>query len=570
MNLQKVAEQQLQTTMNNLQNLSSNGSQNATRGATVALDINTGAVLAMASLPGFDPNDFANPAGMSTEKRNQYFFGTEKDDYENFAKARGWDKQTVLIGDKYYNKMDTMFPIDSNTGRRVDIYDYFPKPLLNYATSSIVPPGSTFKPFTALAGLGEGVITPSTIVNDTGWYIDGEGYKQSFLASDAANGNVNLASALEVSSNPYFMETGKRLADKYSNSDALKNGGINNKFDIIGKYVWPLGLGVDPRDANPKNYTGIEISENFGQVFNFTSLKNKTYTLVLDKLMSVLNNGEYTNNGKKYSFPDVDIYKNDKDSDEVAKLKADIKDNIRDVLSPDYTQDEKIYKIIGTKIYKDLEDLTKADPKYQDVTFKEESKTNPAGDLDNICEVISIITYWDGYIPMSSKYNIYNASIGQGDSQFTPLQLASSFATLLNGGTRYKVHLLDKVKDSDGNLIYQSEPEVLDKVDINPDDLKDIKEGMYDVLNGAKSTGSVAFKGFPIPGGGKTGSATFIEKLQEQIGRNAFAWFVNFAPYDKPEIVVVTVIFDGHYGRYAGPVNRAVTEEYFRLKNQIP
>ncbi|MHC1683518.1 MAG: penicillin-binding transpeptidase domain-containing protein [Clostridiaceae bacterium] len=572
MNLQKKAEESLNDVMKSLRTLSGNGSQNATRGATVALDVNTGSVLAMASLPGFDPNDFANPAGIPTEKRNQYFFGTGANDYENYAKAKGWDKDYVSIGGKSYNKMELMFPKDSS-GRRVDIYDYFPKPLLNYATSSIEPPGSIFKPFTALAGLSEGVITPGTIVNDTGWYHDGEGYDQSFLASDAANGNVNLSSAMEVSSNPYFMETSKRLVEKYNDSSALKSAGINNKFDIIGKYVWPLGLGVDPTDENPKDYTGIEISENFGQVFNFTSMKNKTYTLVLDKLLSTLNSGTYTNKAKKYNFQKVDLYKNDNDTSDVAKLKEEIKNNLKDILSADYSQGEKQDDIIKVKIKKQLQDLIKADPKYSDVTFKDKGGQTGEGDIGDILEVIDIIFYWDGYKPMASKFNIYNASIGQGDSNFTPLQMASAFATLLNGGTRYKVHLLDKATDSDGNLVYQTQPEVLDKVEINQEYLEDIKDGMYDVINGpkGKNSGGLPFKGLNVTTGGKTGSATFLEGgLQEQLGRNAFAWFVNFAPYDKPEIVVVTVIFDGHYGRYAGPVNKAVTEEYFRLKSITP
>lgn len=570
MNLQKAAEDKLNETMKALQKDIGNKSQNATRGATVALDVNTGKVLAMASLPGFDPNDFANPAGIPTEKRNQYFFGTGINDYENYAKAKGWDKDYVSIGGKSYNRMELMFPKDSS-GRRVDIYDYFPKPLLNYATSSIEPPGSTFKPFTALAGLSEGVITDSTIVNDPGYYDDNENYRQPF-PDDGVNGNVSLYKAMEVSSNPYFMETGKRLVEKYDDSNQLKNAGINNKFDIIGKYVWPLGLGVDPTDETPKNYTGIEISENFGQVFNFTSAKNKTYTLVLDRLLQELNKGEYTIDGKKYTFPKIDLYKSDNDSEEVANLKAVIKDNLKEVLSADISRENKFTDIIGTKIKKQLEELVKADSKYSEITFKDDNiKNGTEGDITKILEVIKKIFYWDGYTPMVSKFNIYNASIGQGDSNFTPLQLASAFATLLNGGTRYKVHLMDKATDSDGNLIYETKPEVLDKIDIEPEYLEDIKQSMKQVLTGTKSTAATTFKGLGVSGGAKTGSATFLEGgLQEKLGRNAFAWFVNFAPYDNPEIVVVTVIFDGHFGRYAGPVNRAITEEYFRLKSITP
>ena len=46
---------------------------------------------------------------------------------------------------------------------------------------------------------------------------------------------------------------------------------------------------------------------------------------------------------------------------------------------------------------------------------------------------------------------------------FTPLQLAGYVSTIANGGTRYKLHLVDKITDNDGNVVQQFEPEVLNK-----------------------------------------------------------------------------------------------------------
>ncbi len=51
---------------------------------------------------------------------------------------------------------------------RQDLYDIYPKPFYNYATMSVVPPGSTFKAMTAIAGLESGVITPGYSISDTG------------------------------------------------------------------------------------------------------------------------------------------------------------------------------------------------------------------------------------------------------------------------------------------------------------------------------------------------------------------------------------------------------------------
>ena len=53
-------------------------------------------------------------------------------------------------------------------GYRTDKYDLYPRPFYNYATMSLIPPGSTFKPLTAVAGLESGAISPDTIINDTG------------------------------------------------------------------------------------------------------------------------------------------------------------------------------------------------------------------------------------------------------------------------------------------------------------------------------------------------------------------------------------------------------------------
>ncbi|HBT49158.1 penicillin-binding protein 2 [Caldanaerobacter subterraneus] len=152
-----------------------------------------------------------------------------------------------------------------------------------------------------------------------------------------------------------------------------------------------------------------------------------------------------------------------------------------------------------------------------------------------------------------------NAAIGQGDNQFTPLEIASYISTLVNGGIRYRLHLVDKIVDAEGNIVKKTEPEILGKIDIPKKYLDAIKLGMKGVTERG-GTASAAFDGFPMTVGGKTGTAEVGIK-----GRDNYAWFVGFAPYDNPQIVVVTVIYQGGSGSYAAYVARDIFDAYFGL-----
>jgi penicillin-binding protein 2 len=161
---------------------------------------------------------------------------------------------------------------------------------------------------------------------------------------------------------------------------------------------------------------------------------------------------------------------------------------------------------------------------------------------------------------------LLNASIGQGSTQLTPLQMTSFISTLVNGGSRYKLHLVKKVLNPDGTNKKEAQPELLSKVDLLPENVAAVKEGMRKVTEEG-GTASRAFVNFPIPTGGKTGSAS-VSQFQKSQGRAAYAWYVGFAPYDNPEIAVVVVIYNAGHGGYAAPVARAIYDEYFELNKQ--
>ena len=150
------------------------------------------------------------------------------------------------------------------------------------------------------------------------------------------------------------------------------------------------------------------------------------------------------------------------------------------------------------------------------------------------------------------------AAIGQSDHLFTPIQLVNYVATLVNGGTRYQPHLLKTVMDYTNTETYEeTQPVILDQIDISETSLNAIKEGMKGVVT-EDGTASSYFAGFPIQVGGKTGSA-------QMTNHSATGVFVSFAPYDNPEIAVCVV---GEYASSGGslaPVAIAIYDEYFGL-----
>ena len=147
------------------------------------------------------------------------------------------------------------------------------------------------------------------------------------------------------------------------------------------------------------------------------------------------------------------------------------------------------------------------------------------------------------------------SAIGQSDNLFTPLQLASFFSTVVNGGTRYETHLLKSVNDfKTGAALFEQEPVVIDTVSISPANLNLLKRGMKSVVE--DGTAASVFTGYKHSVGGKTGTA------QKGSGSDN-AIFAGFAPYDDPEIVVSVIIEAGDSSTTAATVAKSVFDYYF-------
>ena len=155
------------------------------------------------------------------------------------------------------------------------------------------------------------------------------------------------------------------------------------------------------------------------------------------------------------------------------------------------------------------------------------------------------------------------AAIGQDNNLFSPLQLANYIATLVNGGNHYACHLLKEFKSSDYSQITETYDEPpLHTVDIQPEHLAAIKQGMYDL----SKTYTMArwFDSLPVEVGCKTGTA---ETSAKAATTNAI--FVCFAPYDDPQVALCLVSEGGEAGGTLAELAAGILAQYFSTDSSL-
>ena len=155
------------------------------------------------------------------------------------------------------------------------------------------------------------------------------------------------------------------------------------------------------------------------------------------------------------------------------------------------------------------------------------------------------------------------AAIGQSVNNYAPVHMAKYVATLANGGTRYTMHMIDRVETADGIVTEQKTPTVESTIDIKEENLKAVYQGMLAVTSGSRGTLRKVFKDFPIKVAAKSGTA------QENLSRSSHTWFVCFAPYDDPQISISVMIpFGENSYSPAAVVAKDVISEYMGLNYQ--
>ncbi len=442
----------------------------AQTGAVVVMKVDSGAVLAMASYPSYDPNIFVS--GVAS--------GILQDIFN--------DKRGVLV---------------------------------NKAISSASTPGSIFKMVVGAAGLMEGVLTVNEKIEDKGEYTKyvEPGYTGPrcwrWKDSHKTHGSINLAEAIMHSCNYFFYEVADRL-------------GIDN----IRKWAGNFGL---------LSKTNIElVGEAKGQVGN---------QAILYDLSKDINNQET-------SMPFI-VFRSIKNTIVECANKSSVELRT-DTLDESILRMMSMINITRSQRLVEIRSILVSEMGLKKSIVDSETKFHIS---DYIEELI--------WTPLKT----INSGIGQGITTLTPIAVARYISAIVNGGTVYDAHVVDRVVDASGNTVYKTQPQVFNQLNVDEAYLQSLKEGMKDVVAGEESTtANKYFKDFKYKGeiGGKTGTAQV-----NTIDLENNSWFVAFAPYEKPEIAIVVCIPNGYAGAMSSITVKAISEYYLDLKykditNDIP
>ena len=150
------------------------------------------------------------------------------------------------------------------------------------------------------------------------------------------------------------------------------------------------------------------------------------------------------------------------------------------------------------------------------------------------------------------------AAIGQSNNSYTTVQLSRYVTAVANGGTVYKYTLLNRVEDSEGNVLEVYEPQVRNTVDVlDSNEWNAIHSGMRMVVENMAE-----FDGFPLAVAGKTGTA------QQSANRPNHALFVGYAPYENPKVSIATRIAYGYTSHNAAEVSKNILAYCFDLEDK--
>lgn len=209
----------------------------AITGYAVAMEVDTGNVVAMASMPDYDPND--------------------------------WDYDKIKY--VFRNGTTESFPPNDAKPSRAE---------------SVVLLGSVIKPLSVLIGLKEGLFTAGETYHDQGYAVLGKDGRQVKNSHSAYNGSITARRAIEKSSNAFMIDmVGKRL---------LRNYGSEKGIDVWHKHMQEFGLGVSTGVDLPNEFLGrLEYTNkdesaltrlafaSFGQQAKYTTMQLAQYTTML-------------------------------------------------------------------------------------------------------------------------------------------------------------------------------------------------------------------------------------------------------------------------------------------------
>jgi penicillin-binding protein 2 len=163
--------------------------------------------------------------------------------------------------------------------------------------------------------------------------------------------------------------------------------------------------------------------------------------------------------------------------------------------------------------------------------------------------------------------DIANLSIGQGDTQVTPLQMAQAMATIANGGTLFQTRLVHQVQTFDNEIVSAYQVRAKRTLDMSPETMDQLRTGMIDAVSGAGGTAHAASMD-NIEVAGKTGTAQWGPKTKERTA----AWFAGYLPAGQPQYAFAS-LYEGdvgskeHGGTTAAPMIGEIFKQIYKAPN---
>jgi penicillin-binding protein 2 len=156
-----------------------------------------------------------------------------------------------------------------------------------------------------------------------------------------------------------------------------------------------------------------------------------------------------------------------------------------------------------------------------------------------------------------------NLSVGQGDLQANPLQMAVAYATIANGGRVLVPRIGLRLEDASGRAVQELDAPPTGRLRIKPEFRRAIMDGLHGAASAPGGTSTDVFDGFPIPVAGKTGTA------EKGAGRADQSWYVALAPFPSPKYVVAVTDEAGGFGaETAAPMARRILAELFGVSEK--
>ena len=197
-------------------------------------------------------------------------------------------------------------------------------------------------------------------------------------------------------------------------------------------------------------------------------------------------------------------------------------------------------------------------PEWRDKLYKEASSSDSCGGKQVLYGV-------DGCYETDRGWSVgdnMNLAVGQGDLQATPLQLATAYAAIGNGGEVVRPHLGMEAEDPSGAQTQAFEPAPRREVELSGTTRSTIMEGLREAAMEPGGTSYPTFGGYPVEIAGKTGTA-------EKTGQEDQSWYAALAPADNPKFVVVFTIERGGFGaERAAPAACQVLNVLLDVKSQ--